>query len=108
MGLDLSDIFGGAQASQDAGAQDALTATGASALGFLEGKAISALQASQGSLNATAQASASKILASPNDPNGFGAYFSGLMTNPALSQYGPYLLAGAVGVFILAYVVARG
>lgn len=105
MAIDLSSIFGGAQGSQASGMQDALSAGANGVLGFLEGTAISALQADQKTTTTAAQNSVNNILNSPSSP--LGSYFSNLVQSPVLKNYGPYISGGVVVVGIIGYMLAR-
>lgn len=102
MGIDISQLFGNAEQATSQGMNDVLNTAGQSALGYLEGQAISVIQADQSQHVATAQKATSEILNRPTVAGSFGAYVSGILQQPVMQQYGPYVIGvGAVIAILL-------
>ena len=98
MGFDLNALFNNAKEAASQGMNDVLKIGGNAALGYLEDQAVQVIKADQAQHTEQAQAAITDVLNRPSTPNGIGAYFSGLVQNPALKQYGPYVIVGIVAV----------
>jgi len=105
MGLDLSAMWDDAKKAASQGMQDALNQGGNAGLGYLEGQAISIIQADQSKHEQAAQNAAKEMLDRP--PSKFGSYLTNLYQQPIIKQYGVYILAGAA-VLIGATLMLRG
>ena len=96
MGLDLNALFGQAKDAATTGMNDILKTGGNAGLGYLEGQAVAIISADQSQHEQAAQKAVTDVLNRPSSPGGFGSYMQGLIQNPALKQYGPYVIVGAV------------
>lgn len=96
MGIDLGQMFEDAKKAASQGMQDALNTGGNAALGFLEGQAVSVIQADQSKHEQAAQNATTDIMNRPSSP--FGKYLGNMMQQPIIKQYGVYILGGIVVV----------
>lgn len=107
MSIDLSAIFGGAQAANAQGMTDVLKQGGNAALGYLEQQAIGVIQQDQAQKSAQVQDFIKQQLSTPANPNSFGSYLSNLAGQPVLSQYGIYILGGIALVVAMTLMVRK-
>lgn len=108
MGLDLDSLFGQAKAAASQGMDDLLKTGGNSALGYLENQAAAVLQHDANQNTANAQAATQAILSRPTNADSFGAYLTNMIQQPAVKQYGPYILGGIAVVLVAGYFIGRG
>jgi hypothetical protein len=101
MGLDLNSIFQQAKQAADQGMNDLLQTGGNAAIGYLEQQAVNVISADQAQHVEQSQQAITTVLNRPSKPDGFGAYLTNLMQQPALKNYGPYLIAGVVAIVAL-------
>lgn len=107
MSFSISDLFGSSANTANSGMSDALKAGANAGLGYLEQQAINLLQSDKQQHEAAVQSSTQNMLNQPSNPNGFGAYLSGLVKNPALQTYGPYVIGGIAIVLVVGYFMGR-
>lgn len=107
MGFDIGQLFGNAAADAAKGAQDLLKQGATAGLGYLEGQAVAVISDDQKKNQAAFQTSVASALKKPGDPNGFGAYLSGLLEGPALKQYSPYILVAVAVIAVGTLAVAK-
>ena len=98
--MDIGKMFGDAVTSASQGMTDLLKQGGNAALGYLEGQAVSVIQADQAQHEGQFQNMTLAQLNSPGNPNGFGAYLQDLSTNPVLKSYGPLIIVAIGGIII--------
>lgn len=106
MGFDINELFGKAQSAAEQGMNDLLKTGGNAALGYLEGQAINILKSDKAHHEEASQQAVTEIMNRPNSP--MGDYFSNLMRNPVLNNYGPYIVFGLAGVLLIGMYIRKG
>lgn len=105
MGLDFSELFGNAKDAISQAVEDVKN-TGLPALeASLEKWGADKLNEMSKNSQGTVDQNVKEILNRPQDPNGIGAYISNTLKTPVVQQYGGLMIAGVVGIGVLAVLI---
>ena len=106
-GIKIDEMWGNVTKSAEQAIGDLWRNASSSVPAYIEGQAISILEADKKKHEAEFQRNAAEILARPTSADSFSAYISNQLQSPVIKQYGAPILIAIVAIGITAIMMSR-